>query len=278
MTTNGDHRGTPAVRPPIFVGGAGRSGTTLLRVMLDSHPNIACGPELKVTTAIAKLWLDCQTGYASALAALHLPPREVNSILADTLRSFMAPFQAASGKARIAEKTPGNVVWFGPLHQMFPDSPLVHVIRDGRDVVASLLRMDWTGPDGRPIAYTQDAGAAARYWVTSVRAGREVAAVDPRLRSRYVEIRYEELVADPGGQMRLLLDFVGEPWDDAVLRHQDFERDLAGESSADQVRKPVYSSAIGRWRRDLSEKGQEAVKAVAGELLVELGYADDLAW
>jgi len=94
-------------RAPIFIGGAGRSGTTLLRVMLDSHPSIACGPELKITTAIAKLWLDCQTGFADALAALHLPPREVNRILADTITSFMAPFQAASGKPRIAEKTPG---------------------------------------------------------------------------------------------------------------------------------------------------------------------------
>jgi len=161
---------------------------------------------------------------------------------------------------------------------MFPDSPLVHVIRDGRDVVASLLCMDWKGPDGRPVAYTRDARAAAGYWVTSVQAGREVAAIDPRLRSRYIEVRYEELVAGPEAQMRRLLDHIGEPWDDAVLRHQDFDRDLAGESSADQVRRPVYTSAIGRWRHDLSESDRATVKSVAGELLVELGYAEDRDW
>ena len=246
--------------------------------MLDSHPNIACGPELKLTPTLARLWLDCQTAYASNLRALHLTPPDVTRILGATLRAFLAPYQQITGKPRIAEKTPGNVFWFGPLHQMFPDSPLVHVIRDGRDVVTSLLGVDWSGPDGQPVPYTQDAGAAASYWAASVQAGRGVAAQDPGVAERYIELRYEALVAEPEAQMRRLLDFLDERWDSAVLRHHDFKRNLAGETSADQVSRPTYTSAIGRWRRDLSAEDKNAVKAVAGELLVELGFADDLDW
>ena len=263
---------------PIFIGGAGRSGTTLLRVMLDSHPHIACGPELKVGPTLARLWLDCQTGYAANLRALHLGSQDVNRILADTLAAFLAPFQQATGKPRIAEKTPGNVLFFGPLHHLFPESPLVHVIRDGRDVVASLLGVDWTGPDGHPVSYTRNARAAAAYWVASVQAGRQVAAIDPGVREQYIEVRYENLVTDPEGELRRLLDFLSEPWDEAVLRHQEVRRDLAGETSTGQVEQAVYTSAVGRWRWDLSEADREAVKDVAGDLLVELGYADDKDW
>jgi len=243
--------------------------------MLDSHPHIACGPELKLIPALARLWLDCQTSFAPHLRALHLAPPDVTRVFADTIAALLAPHRQATGKPRVAEKTPGNVFWFGPLHHLFPDSPLVHVIRDGRDVVASLLGIDWRGPDGQPVPFTRDARAAAEYWVASVRAGRQAAARDPGLAGRYVEVRYERLVADPEGELRRLLAFVGEPWDDAVLRHQDFDRDLAGETSAEQVRRPVNGSAVGRWRRDLSPGQLEVVRDVAGGLLLELGYGAD---
>ena len=137
--------------------------------------------------------------------------------------------------------------------------------------------MNWVDPATRePIDYTRDIEKAAQYWVKAVRAGRTAA---KNVEGRCFELRYEGLVADPEPTLRGLFEFLGEPWDAGVLRyHEDKQRNLAGESSAKQVAKPIYATASGRWRRDLSEAQKAIVKDVAGPLLIELGYAADLSW
>jgi hypothetical protein len=263
---------------PVFVGVAGRSGTTLLRVILDSHPNIACGPELKVTPALCRLWYDFQTAYSPPLREYLLTLHDINAVFAQVIGSLLEKYRQQSGKPRVAEKSPNNVFYFDHLHLMFPDSPLVHVIRDGRDVICSLLTMDWIDPKTRkPLGYTRDARKAAEYWVRAVRAG-QAAARHPGLAARYMEIRYEQLVTDPKPTLEQLFDFIKEPWDPAVLQFHKQQRNLAGESSAEQVSQELYTSAVARWERDLKPVDKAAVKEVAGELLRELGYARDSDW
>lgn len=265
-------------RPPIFIGGAGRSGTTLLRVMLDSHRAIACGPELKVIPDIVRQWAAMHRGYAGFLKRKHgFGPMELAGAYAGVIDAMLDKGRTAAGKHRAAEKTPHNVAVFSGLHALFPDSPLIHVIRDGRDVVCSLLTMDWTSLDtGRRLDYTTDAAKAARYWAECVGLGRSTPVDLPR--AKYMELRYEELVSQPEATLKELMDFIGEAWDPAMLEHHRFERDLAGESSAEQVARPLYQSAVARWQRDLSPADRAAVKQAAGPLLLELGYCADLGW
>jgi sulfotransferase family protein len=264
--------------PPIFVGGAGRSGTTLLRVILDSHSNIACGPELKVTPNVCGLWYEFQSGFFPALVEYGLTRQDISRAMGDLISTLLAKYRATSGKPRSAEKSPNNVFYFAHLHTIFPESPLVHMVRDGRDVVCSLLTMDWVDSrTGAPIDYTRDARKAAEYWVSAVRAGREAGR---RIGAKhYREIKYEDVVARPDATLRSLFEFLGEPWEDTVLRfHEDTSRSLANESSADQVSKPLYATASGRWVQDLKPADKAAVKSVAGDLLVELGYAANKDW
>ena len=158
---------------------------------------------------------------------------------------------------------------------MFPDSPLIHVIRDGRDVVCSLLTMDWKDPaTGERVPYTTDAALAAQYWVQAVRAGRVVAR-HPTASRWYYELRYEDLVNQPEPTLRSLFEFVGESWDPAVLQFHRKKRNLANESSAGQVNKPIHERSTGRWERDLPGEERSKVAAIAGELLSELGYSTD---
>lgn len=264
---------------PIFVGGAGRSGTTLLRVILDAHPRIVCGPELKVTPLVCRLWQDFQYGYFKALQQHHLTEEDLARSFRTLLMSLLEKDGMAAGKPRIAEKSPNNVFFFQHLHRLFPDSPLIHVIRDGRDVVCSLRGMDWRNPKtGELIDCARDARGAATYWVQAVQAGREAVRQQPTLAPHYFELRYETLIAAPEPTLRALFEFLGEPWDSRVMRHHEQRRDLAGESSAGQVSRPINARAIARWKTDLSEADKDVVKEIAGPLLQELGYVTDQNW
>jgi protein-tyrosine sulfotransferase len=143
-----------------------------------------------------------------------------------------------------AEKSPHNIFYFLHLHNLFPQSPLIHVIRDGRDVVASLLTMNWVTPQGERLGYPQDAGEAAQYWINAVKIGRKAQSANTTIGRRYYEIRYEDIVDDPLKFLRELFAFIDEPWDAAVLRYYEKDRDLAMESSAGQVRKNYF---VHRW-------------------------------
>jgi hypothetical protein len=266
------------IRPPIFVGGAGRSGTTLLRVILDSHPNIACGPELKVGQIIAKAWFNFRTSYAQVLSSYSFSKDDINRLFAEVMLKLLEKYRLQAGKARSAEKSPNNVKIFGHLHEMFPASPMVHMVRDGRDVVASLLTMNWFTPEGKPVAYCRDAGLAAKYWADAIRAAHKFRDHSPETHAAYYELRYEDLVQAPEAALRPLFRFIDEPWHPGVLEFHKQKRDLAAESSAEQVRKGVYRSSMGRWSRDLNAEQKQAIKQHAGELLAELSYAEDQSW
>lgn len=268
-------RRTPS--PPIIVGGAGRSGTTLLRVMLDSHSRIACGPELKVLPSVASLWADLQQRWTGVLAASHVHEGDVDRLFGTLVRGLLDPPRRAAGKARIAEKSPNNVFVFAHLHRMLPDATFVHMLRDGRDVVASLLTMKWATPEGTPVAYTRNARFAARYWASAVQAARAFAQ-DAAGEAHYVEIRYEDLVTAPEATLRRLLAFAGEDFEPAMLAYHEQPHDLANESSADAVARPLTRAPVGRWQRDLAPADRQAVKEEIGALLIELGYAADYAW
>lgn len=260
---------------PIFIGGVPRSGTTLVRMVLDSHSRIACGPELRATPHVCELCDMIERRIDPKLAeAYGYAADTVTGSFARLLASLLTPGLRASGKKRVAEKTPANGRWFGKLRQLFPDCYQVHVVRDGRDVVASLLGKDWRdGRTGQLFDYVQDARAAARLWVAQIadaRRAREEAGAG----GRFHELRYEDVVLHPRDTLQGLFDFLGEPWEDQVL---DFHRnararDGQNETSAAQVSRPLYRKSIGRWQSILTPRQVDDVYEVAGEQLRALGY------
>jgi len=262
----------------IFLAGAGRSGTTLLRVMLDSHPNIACGPEFKLLPSIAQHWERTVTAFSGIMELYNLNMTDVNTAYMHFVEELLSKYKARSGKQRLAEKSPNNVFFFPHFGHMFPDSPLIHVIRDGRDVVSSLLTMDWQDINtGKKLPYVESAEGAASYWVEAVTKGRNSARLD-QVKDRYYEIRYEDLVRKPEKVLRPLFKFINEPWDPVVLDYHEITRELGQESSAAQVSRPLEKKPVGRWKTDLNDQDKVVVKRIAGKLLIELGYAVDDAW
>jgi len=256
---------------PIFIGGAGRSGKTLLRVMLDSHPNICCGPELKVFTLIANLYQHFTGPYRPYLEAYGNNLEDLNGYFRTLILQLVQNFRRNSGKPRWAEKTPHNVLYMTTLGAIFPKSRFLNVIRDGRDVACDLVTMDWTDAQGTPLDCTQNIASAARYWKSVVMESLEQT-THPSLEDRALIVRYEDLVQDTERIMRIVLDFLGEPWSDSVLRHHEFAHHFIDESSTDEVQGPIFDADIGRWEREMSDEDKTHFRQEAGDLLKNLRY------
>jgi hypothetical protein len=215
------------------------------------------------------------------LSYYHLDVEDLNAMFRQYILSLLDKYREAQGKIRVAEKTPGNIQVFWLLHEVFPDSPLIQVIRDGRDVVSSLLTMSWYDSEGNAtkptLDYCNDAIKAAEYWKDCIELGRWALKQGdqyPNYKNRYYELRYEDLIHEPEKTLRPLFEFLEEPWDPVVLDYYKKDRALGDEASKFQVDKPLYTNSLARWKKDLSQADQYLVLGKVGELLKELGYWD----
>jgi hypothetical protein len=263
---------------PIVLGGCGRSGTTLLRMMLDSHRRICCGPESSLfrRRSVDPDALAERFGLARAeVRAIHSAARSRPAFV----EAFAGLCMASAGKQRWAEKTPRNIGRVAEILRCFPGARFVHVLRDGRDVACSLR----THPrhkvvDGAlvPLGTWKPIAGCARRWVRDIEASRPWWG-DPRFHT----LRYEDLVRDPRPVLERLMDFAGEDWDEAMLAHAGADspfRDATRFAQNPEALGTLNRSSLGRWQRDLDERDRRTYKRIAGPLLVELGYAADEAW
>ena len=265
---------------PIFIVGCPRSGTTVLRDLLRSHPRLTFPRESGGLAGLYRLHGDPRSNReARLLASDFLGPygvREWNLSLrpADLEhgRSFtevIAPVYEAwarsQGKPRWGDKTPQHVLAIPLLARLFPDSQFVHILRDGRDVALSLAGQLW----GQKSAYT-----AARYWRRCVEAGLE----DGRAlgAGRYHELTYEDLLATSDPVLRSLCSFLGEDFDPVLLQPTRIPRpDAQPVQWDDRFDRKLDASSVARWRREMPAADEIVFESVAGDLLRQLGYETD---
>lgn len=242
-----------SLNPYFFVVGCPRSGTTLLRRMLDAHPRLAM--MRRETHFIPRIY----ERRAGLTADGMVTPDIVDALLGDrhfvrlgidreALEGLLRKDGATSygrfvtgifdlhgqsrGREFVGDKTPGYVRHLVLLNRLWPRSRFVQLIRDGRDVCLSVL--EWSKSPrllGRFSAWSDDAVAtAALWWEWHVRAGSQDGhAVAP---DRYCEVRYESLVSDPAGGCHALCEFLGVRFDESMIEfHRDRERDEPGRSA-----------------------------------------------
>lgn len=271
---------------PIFVVGCPRSGTTLLSLMIHSHPRLAVPPESRFLLetwrrraefgdlqtpaqrlALAKACV--RTG--SRVRDLGLDPQvTLDRILAGppTIGSaFGIVFKAFAdrhGKARWGDKRPAYYPEVDVLLRLFPDAQVVHILRDGRANVASLKRMPWWPFDsiGSMAAWSQAEHCARRDL-------RRLPA------DTFHVVRYESLVADPGPVLRELCDFLEEDFHPAMLEPSE----VAGVVPKGKSRKwhrnitsDVNTSAVESWRDGLEPWELGLMETVLGRKLARHGY------
>lgn len=270
-------------RPPFFILGAPRSGTSLLGRMLGSHPALAMPDEIKLfETFLPLLPLYGDLRQPKRLRRLvedmlgwrwvrRLPdPPPVEAVLARVARhdlpgvieALLAAWAAGQGKERWGDKTPSNLYFWPLIAGAFPGSPIIHILRDGRDVVLSQIQA--------PFGPKTVAGAAER-WVRFVS---EIRAIGDQAGSRpYVEIRYEDLLARPEATIGRVLEALGEPFDPAVLQFHENARPVGTDPVNDRnIHRPLQVANREKWRDALSRRDLEALEGIAGPLLEACGY------
>ncbi|MTI48984.1 MAG: sulfotransferase [Firmicutes bacterium] len=262
---------------PIIMGGAGRSGTTLLRVMLNAHPNLCSGPEFKLFPSIINLYMQCKK-FGGIMEAYSQDLSDIQNSFREFIYSFFEKHIEESKAKRLVEKTPHNVLIMKELCEIFPDAKFIHVIRDGRDVASSLLKMNWVDFNGNKVPYTQNIKKAAAYW-NQIVAKAISDSNTSYLNNKVYTVKYEDLILNTEQTLKDILSFLNEPWNEKILDYHKIERGYEPkESSTDQVSKNLYSKSIKRWEKEFSESDKKDFKEEAGKLLIELGYEKDMNW
>lgn len=223
---------------PIFICGMPRSGTTLMDQMFSRHPQVQAGGELRAT------------GYAFR----HSPDlrkvleREApdTSITDDMLTTFAERYQThlhteGLKSEYVSDKMPGNYLYAGVLALAFPRAKVLIMRRHPMDCLLSNFMQNF-GPN-QPFS-TRIETLVGVYKQFDQTARHQLATLPDQV--RFVE--YEQVVADPEGQMRDVMDFVGLPFDPTMLDHTKSLRPV-NTASVSQVREPIYATSVAKWRR-----------------------------
>ncbi|MEX2624536.1 MAG: sulfotransferase [Acidimicrobiia bacterium] len=272
---------------PFFVG-CGRSGTTLLRAMFDSHPQVFIPDEVSFVVRLSSprnRWRYQRGNSFDRAALLHLlrrnnsfrrwglPESFLRDLEADeSLLSFSDVMRSVYGaqairynKSKYGDKTPMHVLHMPQLLRLFPEARFVHIIRDGRDVASSYMSIKEWGPNTLE--------QAALDWRRRLTIGRrDGRVIGPR---SYMEIRYEDLVVDPATVVREVCQFLELDFDEVMLRYHERAQSVIGD-----VRFPVRhqhlrlppTPQLRDWRRDMPSEAVTKFELLAGGVLAELGY------
>jgi hypothetical protein len=289
--------------PAVYVIGAPRSGTTWFQLMLGSHPEVATPVELAFFSNYVAPWYEAWTRQVEGGAAEIKPAywgvpaaltetefEEAVGLVAE--RIYRAVLAAKPGATVLVEKDPQYCACVDAIMRTVPHARFVHVIRDGRDVACSMMRVAQTwGGAWAP----ERAGGAAELWRDCVLAVRAAQSAP----GGYLEVRYEDLLAERGQEvLREVLSFCGVD-DGAGLAARLYERYRYPSHSKEEVLSGgltwsgetvaagadvgfpddfIGPATAGVWKDVFRPEDREAFDLAAGELLVDLGYEPDRSW
>ncbi len=283
------------VSPHLFIVGCARSGTTLLHRIVDAHPLVAITPEMH--------WISNHLRTDDERGESLVTPETVSE-LADHKRfshfeldrgdfeglldgGEPVPYRAflgrlfglyggARGKPIVGNKTPSYVRHLPELHELWPVARFVHIVRDGRDVCLSVRNWKKAGRTAGRYATSWEedpVSTIALWWERKVLSGREAGAdLGPSL---YYEMRYEDLIRDPEGECRALCEFLGLPYDAAMVRFSEGKTrtDLPDARRTPKKAWLPVTTGLRDWRTEMEVDDIERFEAVSGDLLDAFGFA-----
>jgi hypothetical protein len=265
---------------PVVVLGVSRSGTTLLKEMLDRHSELAIPsesyfiPQLRarhgatpdrdaILADLGRLARVREWGVTADEVRRRLP---ADPSFAEVIQAVYRVYADSRGKGRFGDKTPSYMQHLDLLESVFPGAQYVHIVRDGRDAALSFLgmrrrpRFNWARPRGL--------GDFACQWAFQVRAARRFGSTIAR--GRYLELRYEDLVAEPERSLAAVCSFLELPFEPAMLEYHRVVDTSRLEDHPRLAQPP--SAGVRDWTAQMAPRDVERFEAIAGGLLVDLGY------
>ncbi|MSQ93229.1 MAG: sulfotransferase family protein [Gemmataceae bacterium] len=231
---------------PVLIVGMPRSGTTLVDQVLSAHPDVAAAGELMELGNIVADLPHLLNRPRSLELLSHLDRATVQTLARRYLRRLeqfggaLPPLSTPprQEEARVTDKMPQNFFYLGFVAALFPNARIIHCRRDAMDTCVSCYTHHFTD-------FARSLEGLGFYYRQYERLMAHWSAVLPL---RMFEVRYEDLVASQEGVTRTLIDFCGLEWHDACLKYYDHRR-AVHTASRMQVRQPIYTSSLGRWRR-----------------------------
>jgi len=265
---------------PVIVLGVGRSGTTLLRVMLDRSSQIAIPYESFFVTPLAHRhgrrprlddFVD-DLGRFYQLYEWGISPEDVRPRLREgmtTGEAIAAVFEVYAEheeKPRWGDKTPLYMQHLPLLERLFPDAIWVHLVRDGRDAALSFLELP-EGFSGKTWALPRTAGQFAARWRAEILAARRLGR---HVGNRYLELRYEDFVEEPEHWLRRVCEHASLTWEPAMLEHTDTPEVSSMPEHRNIAQPPT--PGLRDWRHQMSRGDAIAFEEVAADVLRRSGY------
>ncbi|XP_055587575.1 protein-tyrosine sulfotransferase [Uranotaenia lowii] len=257
--------------PLIFIGGVPRSGTTLMRAMLDAHPEVRCGQETRVIPRILQLrshWMKSEKE-SVRLEEAGITKEVLNSAIAQFCLEIIAKHGEAA--PRLCNKDPLTLKMGSYVIELFPQAKFLFMVRDGRATVHSIISRKVTITGFDLSSYRQ----CMTKWNQAIQTMHEQCKEIGK--DRCMIVYYEQLVLHPEEWMRKILNYLDIPWNDSVLHHEEFINKQNGvalskvERSSDQVIKPVNLEALSKWVDHIPEDVVRDMAEIAPMLSV-LGY------
>ena len=266
----------------VFIGGSPRSVTTLVQNILDCHPSILGGPEFLHLPDIFKLRKKLLESIAKEWISLICSREDVDTQIRGMIGNFLLAFADRHDAGLLSEKTPENVLVFPDLVDLLPEAKLIHVVRDPRAIVASLLGVSRRAREmgETPAPFTANIDAAVEHVRRCMKSGFATSQQAP---DQVFTVVYEQLVSQPEQIGRRLCDFLGIEWHPAMSTPG--EQKHLGEAAITANSKEIWYDAktyysnpntdsLDKWRRQLSGADQMIIARGFASMpqLQALGY------
>jgi tetratricopeptide (TPR) repeat protein len=224
---------------PIFILGMPRSGTTLTEQIISSHPSVYGAGELPHLLKLANTPINDESNIGFPDSMKNLSNQHLTSLGNQYIKQLT---QQSPNTKHITDKMPANFLCVGLIHLMLPNAKIIHIRRNPVDTCLSEFSKLFT--QGQSHSY--DLAELGRYYCSYDKLMKHWHSVIPS--DNFIEIQYENLVADSEQKSRELINFIGLEWDNVCLNFQDNKRAVRTASIA-QVREPIYQSSVAKWKR-----------------------------